>query len=270
MLPGGLQPDAIPPDVILAAIPGEYCWGATIPDEFSAFPRLTTMTTVTDRTYDLRTFCSAEFRAMVAAGILSRQDREAVLSGSYRFTADQYQAMGMAGILSEYEPIELLNGEIVEMAPIGNTHNDTTDCVSDLMFGSLRGRARIRVQGSARINQLSEPQPDCAILRQRPDYHSSPATPDDILFIVEVSYSSLNYDRGKKLAAYAAAGIPEVWVVNLREYAVLIHTDPVGEQYQTVQQFRAGDSVSPQAFPDVSFPVSGFWSGMVGPESGAE
>lgn len=228
------------------------------------------MVTTTERTYDLRTFCSAEFRAMVAAGILGRQDREAVLSGSYRFTADQYQSMGLAGILSEYEPIELLNGEIIEMAPVGITHNDTTDCISDLMFGALLGRARIRVQGSVRINQLSEPQPDFAILRQRPDYHLSPATPADILFIIEVSYSSLNYDQGEKLAAYAAAGIPEVWIVNLKEYGVYIHTDPVGEQYQTVRQFRAGDSVSPLAFPDVSFPVSGFWSGMVGPESDAQ
>ena len=228
------------------------------------------MTTATRSTYDLRTFCSAEFRAMVAAGILSRQDRDAVLSSSYRFTADQYQSMGLAGILSEYEPIELLNGEIVEMAPVGNTHNDTTDCISDLMFGALLGRARIRVQGSVRINRLSEPQPDFAILRQRPDYHLSPATPADILFIIEVSYSSLNYDQGEKLAAYAAAGIPEVWIVNLKEYGVYIHTDPVGEQYQTVRQFRAGDSVSPLAFPDVSFPVSGFWSGVVGLESDAE
>ena len=224
------------------------------------------MATVIDRTYDLRTFCSAEFRAMVSAGILGRQDREAVLSGSYRFTADQYQSMGMAGILSEYEPIELLNGEIIETAPIGSAHNDSTDCIGHLMFRALRGQARIRVRGSVRINQLSEPQPDFAILRQRPDYHLSPATPADILLIIEVSYSSLSYDRGEKLAAYAAAGIPEVWIVNLREYGVNIHTDPVGEQYQTVRQYRAGDSVSPLAFPDVSFPVSGFWSGMVGPE----
>ena len=228
------------------------------------------MVTTTDRTYDLRTFCSAEFRAMVSAGILGRQDREAVLSGSYRFTADQYQSMGMAGILSEYEPIELLNGEIVEMAPIGNTHNDSTDCITPMLIFAFNERARVRVQGSVRINQLSEPQPDFAILRHRPNYHLSPATPTDILFIIEVSYSSLNYDQGEKLAAYAAAGIPEVWIVNLREYGVYIHTDPVGEQYQTVRQFRAGDSVSPLAFPDVSFPVSGFWSGMVGPESDAE
>ena len=228
------------------------------------------MTTAVQRTYDLRTFCSAEFRAMVAAGILGRQDREAVLDGSYRFTADQYQSMGMAGILSEYEPIELLNGEIVEMAPIGNAHNDSTDCVSDLMFGSLRGRARIRVQGSVRIDRLSEPQPDFAILRLRPDYHLSPAVPDDTLFIIEVSASSLNYDRGVKLTAYAAAGIPELWIVNLREYALEIHTDPMGEQYQTIRCFQAGDYVSPRAFPDVSLPVSGFWSGMVGTETDVE
>ncbi|MDE2788556.1 MAG: Uma2 family endonuclease [Chloroflexota bacterium] len=228
------------------------------------------MTTAVEHTYDLRTFCSAEFRAMVAAGILGRQDREAVLDGSYRFTADQYQSMGMAGILSEYEPIELLNGEIVEMAPVGITHNDTTDCISDLMFGALLGRARIRVQGSVRINELSEPQPDFAILRQRPDYHLSPATPADILFIVEVSYSSLSYDRGEKLAAYAAAGIPELWIVNLREYAIYVHTDPAGEEYLTIRRFQAGDTVSPLAFPDVVLPVSGFWSGMVGPETEAE
>ncbi len=228
------------------------------------------MTTAVERTYDLRTFCSAEFRAMVAAGILSPPDRETVLNGSYRFTADQYQSMGMAGILSEYEPIELLNGEIVEMAPIGNAHNDSTDCVSDLMFASFRGRARIRVQGSVRINPRSEPQPDLAILRQRPDYHLSPATPEDVLFIVEVSASSLNYDRREKLAAYAAAGIPELWIVNLREYALYVHTEPSGEEYLTVRRFQASDTVSPRAFPDVSLPVSSFWSGMVGSEMEVE
>ena len=230
----------------------------------------TIMTTAVERTYDLRTFCSAEFRAMVAAGILSRQDREAVLSGSYRFTADQYQAMGLAGILSEYEPIELLNGEIVEMAPIGNAHNDSTDCITPPLIYAFSDRARVRVQGSVRINPCSEPQPDFVILRNRPNYHLSPATPEDVLFIIEVSASSLNYDQGEKLAAYAVAGIPEVWIVNLREYAVLIHTDPVGEQYRAVRRFQAGDYVSPRAFPDVSLPVSGFWSGMVGSETEVE
>ena len=228
------------------------------------------MTTAIERTYDLRTFCSAEFRAMVAAGILGRCDREAVLEGSYRFTADQYQAMGSAGILSEYEPIELLNGEIIEMAPISNPHNDSTDCISDLMFASLRGRARIRVQGSIRINPHSELQPDFAILRNRSGYHLSPAVPEDVLFIVEVSASSLNYDQGEKLAAYAAASIPELWIVNLREYRLDIYTEPAGERYQTVRSFQTGDTVTPLAFPDVSLPVSGFWSGMVGSETETE
>ena len=228
------------------------------------------MTTAVERTYDLRTFCSAEFRAMVAAGILGRQERDAVLSGSYRFTADQYQAMGQAGILSEYEPIELLNGEIVEMAPIGNAHNDSTDCITPLVVFAFNDHARVRVQGSVRINPRSELQPDFAILRNRSDYHLSPAIPEDVLFIVEVSASSLSYDRGEKLAAYAAAGIPEVWIVNLREYAVLIHTDPVDDEYQIVRRFVAGDTVGPLAFPDVYLPVSGFWSGMVDPGQDAE
>ena len=228
------------------------------------------MATVIDRTYDLRTFCSAEFRAMVSAGILSRQDRQAVLTSSYRFTADQYQAMGEAGILSEYEPIELLNGEIVEMAPMGNAHNDSTDCIAPMLIFALNERARVRVQGSIRINPFSEPQPDFAVLRQRPNYHLAAAIPADILFLIEVSHSSLSYDKGKKLAAYAAAGIAEVWVVNLRDYEVQVHTDPAREQYQSVHHFGTGNSVSPLAFPDISFPVSDFWSGMVGPGPDAE
>ena len=244
--------------------------GATIHPYSRALRSHTIMTTAVKRTYDLRTFCSAEFRAMVAAGILGRQEREAILNGSYRFTADQYQSMGLAGILSEYEPIELLNGEIVEMAPIGNAHNDSTDCITPLVIYAFSERARVRVQGSVRINPLSEPQPDFAILRQRPDYHLSPATPEDVLFIIEVSASSLNYDRGEKLAAYAAAGVPELWIVNLREYALYVHTDPAGEEYLTVRRFQAGDTVSPRAFPAVSLPVSSFWSGMVGSEMEVE
>ncbi len=221
------------------------------------------MTTTLPKSYTRRGFSSSECYAMVAAGILSPRDREEVLAGRRRFTVDEYYALAEVGILSEYERIELLDGEIIEMAPIGEMHNDSTDCLNELLVFSLMGRARVRVQGSVRLDEWNNPEPDFVVLRRRPDYHLAAATPADVYFLIEVSYSSLQHDRGRKLESYARAGIPEVWIANLRDYEIEAHTNPAGDQYQTVRRFFPGDQISPQAFPDVILPVADFWSGMV-------
>lgn len=192
---------------------------------------------------------------MAAAGIITRRERDSLAVGR-RFTVSEYYALGEAGILCEDERIELLDGEIIIMPPIGDNHEFSTDELTMLFVPPLVGRARVRVQGSVVLNDNSMPQPDIAILANRLDNRVAPYYPNEVYLVIEVADSSLSYDRGRKLPRYASSGIPEVWIVNLRSGQVVSYADPEGSAYATVRTFRAGDSISPQAFPDIILAVA--------------
>ena len=147
------------------------------------------------------------------------------------FTVAEFIAMGKFGILLQDERIELLDGEVIRMAPIGDPHLFCTDALNMLLAPALVGRAVVRVQGSIRLDEFNAPQPDLALLRLREGYHTDPAKPEDVLLVIEVAETSLEYDSGPKAAAYAAAGIPEMWIANLRTGEVEIHTQPSGSGY---------------------------------------
>ena len=125
------------------------------------------------------------------------------------FTVAEYLAMGEAGILHEDERIELLAGEIIYMAPMGDPHLFCTDSLNALLVPALIGRAVVRIQGSIRLDDFNAPEPDVVLLRPRDRYYADPAKPEDVFLIIEVAETSLDYDSGPKAAAYAAAGIPE-------------------------------------------------------------
>ncbi len=174
------------------------------------------------------------------------------------FTVDEYMAMGEAGILKEHERIELLAGEIIKIAAIGNRHLFCTDALTMLLVPALVGRAVVRVQGSIQLDDYGAPEPDIVLLRPRPGYEAESAMPADVLLLIEVADSSLEYDRGFKLAHYAAAGIPEVWIANLRTGEVEAGANPVGTEYTSVRTVPADGSISPLAFPDVALELSKF------------
>lgn len=175
-----------------------------------------------------------------------------------RFTVEEYCAMAEIGILAEGERIELLDGEILVMPPIGTPHEDgTTRLSSDLIY-RLYGRAWVRVQNSVRLDDYGLPEPDIAVVRLRDDYHRERATPADVLLLIEVSDTSLEFDREVKLARYAAADIPEVWIVNLRAREVEAYDDPRDGAYQGRRVVGADGSISPRAFPDVVLNVADF------------
>ncbi len=174
------------------------------------------------------------------------------------FTVDEYCAMAEAGILCEDERVELLDGEIIVMAPIGEAHEDgTTRLGSDLTY-LLYERAWVRVQNSVRLNDYGLPEPDIAVVRLRDDYHRNRPTPTDVLLLVEVADTSLEFDREVKLPRYAAAGIPEVWIVNLRARQVEGYSDPVDGTYRSRRMVTAEGSIGPLAFPDVTLAVADF------------
>ena len=173
-----------------------------------------------------------------------------------RFTVAEYYAMAEAGILAPDERVELLDGEIIVMPPIGNWHASNVDLFTNTFPAQLYGRAVVSVQNPTRLDDASEPQPDVMLLRWRDDFygggHPGPA---DVLLLIEVSDTTVDYDRGAKLSAYAAAGIPEVWIVNRPDRRIESYADPAGDAYATVRYYEPGESISPQAFPDAVLQV---------------
>lgn len=171
----------------------------------------------------------------------------------HRFTVAEYHRMGEAGILGEDERVELIDGEIVDMTPIGRRHQACVDRRNDLLVSSLRGRAIVRVQGSLRLDEHSEPQPDLVLLRYRPDYYAtSDAGPADTLLVIEVAETSARYDRRVKVPLYARAGIPEVWLVDVDAGRVATYREPDPQGYRRVLTVRGQDRLAPLAFPDLA------------------
>jgi Uma2 family endonuclease len=168
-----------------------------------------------------------------------------------RFTVSEYYQMAETGILSEDDRVELIDGEIVEMAPIGRRHAGGVNRVNDLFVYIFRDVAVTAVQNPVRLDEHSEPQPDVALLRRRADYYESGhPTPADVLLLVEISDTSTAADRQVKIPLYARSGIPEVWLVGLNEDTIGVYRDPTPAGYRTVLTVRRGESLATLAFPD--------------------
>lgn len=155
----------------------------------------------------------------------------------------------------EGERIELLCGEILEMAPSGPDHDSTVDRLVELMITKLGTRARVRSQGAIAIGNDSEPLPDVSVL-ERGDYDD--AHPTTAHLVIEVARTSLKRDRGAKAVLYALAGIPEYWVVNLVDRIVEVHTDIVSGTYARITPYRRGGLIRLVAFPDIEIAVDDF------------
>ena len=173
-----------------------------------------------------------------------------------RFTVDEFECMGRAGILHEDERVELIDGEIIQMAAMGSRHAGSVDRLTEWSIAGLAGRAHVRVQNPVRLDPHGQPQPDLAIVRRRPDrYFTRHPGPEDVFLIVEVADSSLDWDGNVKLHWYAAAGIPEVWIVDLEGERVLVFRRPSAQGYQETMIVTRGGSLSPDAFPDMALAV---------------
>lgn len=169
-----------------------------------------------------------------------------------KFTAEEYLRMAEAGILGRREPVELIDGEIVLMCPIGFRHSGTVLILTNALVLALAGRALVSAQNPLRISEKTEPQPDLAVLRPRFDsYTKSHPGPADVLLVIEVMESSARYDRDVKRLVYAKAGVPEVWLVDVSQQQVEIYRSPAAADYGEIRILGLGDSFSPEAFPDV-------------------
>jgi Uma2 family endonuclease len=173
------------------------------------------------------------------------------MTRSRPITADEYHRMGEIGILGPDERIELLNGRIIEMPPIGPRHSYVVVGLNARMQRMFRDRAVIMVRAPIRLDRFSEPQPDVLIVRgpleQYADRH---ARPEDTLLVVEVAESTLRYDRGEKLRAYARMGIAEYWIVDIAHERLHAFTEPDGERYRSEVVVERGGRIALRAYPD--------------------
>lgn len=175
------------------------------------------------------------------------------------FTADEFERMAEAGVFGPEERLELIDGEILEMSPVGPGHGASVACLNKRFILGLGDRAVVWIQNSARVALRSVPQPDFALLRPR-SYRRANPTPEDILLVVEVADSSLRWDRIRKQRLYAVAGIPEYWVVSVKGEWVEVYRAPEGEGYHDVRRVHGGDTIAPLSFPDVVIPVIGLFA----------
>lgn len=194
---------------------------------------------------------------MVAARTHDTAPLERVLPAQHLFTVDEYYRMAQAGVLTEDSRVELIDGVIVDMPPIGPGHSGNVNWFTDVFRELFGGDAQISVQNPLRLGLRVEPQPDVMLLRPRPDhYRSSHPGPEDVLLLIEVADSSLRYDRETKARIYARAGIADYWIVNRVDFVVEVHRDPLRSRYRSVQVLKCGDMIRPLTFSDVAIAVS--------------
>jgi len=172
------------------------------------------------------------------------------------FSVTEYYRMAEAGILSEDDRVELIEGEIVIMSPIGSPHSACIDRLTRLLVYGAGEAAIVRVQNPIHLSDYSEPQPDLCLLKPREDFYADHhPTPSDVLIVIEVADTSLAYDQTVKATLYAKAGIAEYWLVDLNHDLITVYTQPVNGYYRNSQRFGRGDSLSSAAIPGLTLTV---------------
>ena len=218
----------------------------------------------------LRLFDADEYFAMRDADIFAENEYLELIGGEILFrhpeigeperrpfTNAEYHSLAKAGILAPYERVQLIAGDIIVMSPVGNRHAACVEFIDgELSILRQTKRARVRTQSPLVMPDNSEPEPDAMLLAWREDgYAFRTPRPEDVLLLVEVSDSTLGYDRDVKLSLYAAAGVPEAWLVNLREDWIESNTQPAAEGYRDTRRYALGQTIAPQAFPDLAIPI---------------
>jgi Uma2 family endonuclease len=180
-------------------------------------------------------------------------DDAALAPARHRLTVHDYHRMADAGIFGEDDRIELIDGDLIDMAPIGSEHAAVVNRLTEAFVLACAGRAIVSVQNPVRLDQSSEPQPDLAILRRQADFYATGGHPGpaDILLLVEVADSSLRFDRTVKLPLYARAGIAELWIVDLQRRVVDVHRRPADDEYGEITTHQPREQVALVLAPEI-------------------
>ena len=170
----------------------------------------------------------------------------------HRFNVNEYYRMGETGVLPPDARVELLDGEIIDMSPIGPFHGGVTNHLIQLFSVAAKGRWIVSAGNPVRLDDYSEPQPDIMLVTPAKDfYRKRHPQPADVFLLVEVADSSLLRDVNEKLPVYGRSGIAEVWIVNLNDETIEVYRQPHFTGYGIKAVLSAGDLAKSQAFPDV-------------------
>jgi len=179
------------------------------------------------------------------------------------FNVDEFYKMAEVGIFNEDDRVELIEGEIINMCPIGSYHIACVNRFTRLLVQKAGDLAIVNVQNPIRLDNLSEPQPDISLVAPRTDfYQRQTASASDVLLLVEVADSSLDFGKKVKIPLYARAGIPEVWLAVLAAGQIIVYSQPAEGVYRTVRILRRGETLSPEKLPYIEVLVDE----ILGPE----
>ena len=186
-------------------------------------------------------------------------DDAGVVLARHKLDVDGYYRMADAGILGEDDRVELIDGELIDMVPIGMDHAATVNGLNHVLVMACNGRAIVSVQNPVRIDRFNEPQPDFAVFRLRADNYRTGGHPgpSDVLLLVDVADSSLRFDKNVKLPLYARAGIAETWIVDLGRRALDAYREPAGDAYGSMRTYGPGDRVSLALMPEIGLSLAG-------------
>ncbi len=172
-----------------------------------------------------------------------------------RFSVDEYYKMIELGMLKDYEKAEIIEGELIQKMPIGDKHASIVDVLNRFFIKNVSDDVRVRIQNPIRLTDYDEPEPDIVLADLTKYDGKRHPRPPEILLIVEVSDSTLKYDRDTKLSLYAEAEIPEVWIVNLKNDIIEVHQKPSSGIYQLAQIFKRGDVLKSESLSNLELEV---------------
>ncbi|MBI4754201.1 MAG: Uma2 family endonuclease [Betaproteobacteria bacterium] len=193
--------------------------------------------------------------------VLAELPERILAAARHRLTVSDFRRMAEAGVLGEDDRVELIEGELFDMAPIGSRHASIVDFLAERFTLGAGGRVLVRVQGPLEVSPNNEPAPDLLLLKPRPDrYRDALPQASDALLVVEVADSSLARDRDVKIPLYARHAIPEAWLVDVQSRCLTVFRDPRPAGYRRAMEFASG-TVAPQCLPDVSIDVADLLGG---------
>lgn len=169
-----------------------------------------------------------------------------------RFSVDEYYKMYELGLLKDFERSEIIDGELISQMGIGDRHAAVVNFLSRFFIKGVSDDVMVSVQNPLRLNDFDEPEPDIVLADLTKYDGKRHPRPVETLIVVEVSDTSLRYDRDTKLPLYAEAEIPEVWIVNLQNNLVEVHQNPTVGIYQTVKIYRPGEAVESSVLPELN------------------
>ncbi len=172
-----------------------------------------------------------------------------------RFSVDEYYKMIELGMLKDYEKAEIIEGELIQKTPIGDKHATVVDVLNKFFIKNVFDDILVSVQNPVRLTDFDEPEPDIALADLTKYDGRRHPQPAEILLIVEVSDSTLKYDRDTKLSLYAESEIPEVWIVNLKNDIIEVHQKPSNGIYQLAQIFKRGELIKSAILPYLEIKV---------------